>query len=241
MRGVILGGGFGTRMRPVTEAINKHLLPVAGLPMIFHPINSLVEAGIKELLVVCGGNCSDGFLTLLKDGKHLGLERLYYTYQVGAGGIAEALALAEDFITKDTEPFAVVLGDNIFSDSIKPQVKYYLDHHKGTAQIHLISVKNPQDFGCPKFEDTKLVDIIEKPKDPPSNYAVTGLYFYPQDVFQIIKTLKRSERGELEVTDINRAYLKQDRLHYRFLEGEWTDAGKWDSYLRANLVMSKDG
>jgi glucose-1-phosphate thymidylyltransferase len=235
MRGVILSGGNGTRLLPLTEAINKHLLPVGQEPMIFQPIRQLVAAGIDEILVVTGGNCPDGFLTLLKNGSHLGVKDLYYAYQEGAGGIAEALKLAEKFV--GDEPFAVVLGDNIFTGSLKEAV----DSYDGNgAKIFLYEVPDPKRFGCPAFDDKgNLTQIIEKPADPPSNYAVIGIYFYPPSVFKdVIEDLKPSARGELEITAVNNYYLEQGKLDYSVIDGKWSDAGTWPSYAEANRIVN---
>lgn len=241
MKGVILAGGNGTRLLPLTEAINKHLLPVGEEPMIFHPVRKLVEAGIDEILVVTGGNCPDGFLTLLKDGSHLGVKNLYYAYQQGAGGIAEALKLAEKFVGDD--PFVVVLGDNIFTGSLKKHVEAYLNYAESIgdtdyAQVFLSEVEDPERFGCPELNDFgELVAIIEKPKNPPSNYAVIGVYLYPPSVFEMLPNLKRSQRGELEITDVNNFYLSQGKLLSAPLDGSWSDAGTWPSYKDANGIV----
>lgn len=239
MLGVILAGGSGSRLSPITEVINKHLLPVGQEPMIFHPVRKLVEAGIDRILVVTGGNCPDGFLSLVKDGTHLGAKNVYYAYQQGSGGIAAALKLAKDFV--GDENFAVILGDNIFVDSLKDHVHEY-SRFGGTldrAKVFLSKVSDPTRFGCPEFDkDGKLIKIIEKPKDPPSQCAVIGVYFYPPTVFdEVIATLKPSARGEMEVTDINNYYLEQGRLDYAILEGPWSDAGTWPSLHEANQIL----
>ena len=236
MKSIVLAGGFGSRLKPLTEAINKHLLPVGRDPMIYHPIKRLVEAGIDEILIVTGGNCSDGFLTLLKDGKHLGIKSLYYAHQVGAGGIAEALKLGESFVGDSN--FIVLLGDNIFTDSLVPHVNEY-KKNPNNARVHLIAVEDPSRFGCPEFDsDGNLIDIIEKPSDPPSDMAVVGIYMYPSTVFKdVLPHLELSLRGELEVTDINRYYLEQGRLNYGKLSGCWSDAGTWPSWEDANKII----
>lgn len=239
MLGVTLAGGSGSRLAPITEVINKHLLPVGQEPMIFHPVRKLVEAGIDRILVVTGGNCPDGFLSLIKDGTHLGAKNVYYAYQQGSGGIAAALKLAKHFV--GDENFAVILGDNIFVDSLKEHVHEY-SRFGGTldrAKVFLSKVSDPTRFGCPEFDkDGKLIKIIEKPKNPPSQYAVIGVYFYPPTVFdEVISTLKPSARGELEVTDINNYYLEQGRLDYAVLEGPWSDAGTWPSLHEANQIL----
>ena len=245
MRGVILAGGFGSRLAPLTEAINKHCLPVGREPMLFHPIRRLVEAGITEILVVTGGNNPDGFLTLLKNGNcpphaDLGVETLYYAYQEGAGGIAEALKLAEKFV--GDEEFAVVLGDNIFTGDLKPHIDSYLALAPGEtdkAKIFLYEVEDPERFGCPAIEDGKITNIIEKPVNAPSNYAVVGIYFYPSSVFSLLDDLEPSARGEFEITDVNNYYLKQGKLLHGVLDGKWTDAGTWPSYAEANKVIAE--
>lgn len=235
MRGIVLAGGNGTRLLPLTEAINKHLLPVGEEPMVFQPIRQLVEAGIDEILVVTGGKCPDGFLSLLKDGKHLGVKNLYYAYQQGAGGIAEALRLAEKFV--GTEDFAVVLGDNIFTGSIKDQVEAFTG--PDTAQVFLYEVPDPKRFGCPAFDEKgNITRIIEKPKNPPSNYAVIGVYFYTHSVFtEVLPKLKPSKRGELEITDVNNYYLNKGSLKHAIINGKWSDAGTWPSYADANAIV----
>mgnify|MGYP003986037899 CR=1 FL=1 len=239
MRGVILAGGNGTRLLPLTEAINKHLLPVGREPMVFQPIRQLVEAGIDEILVVTGGNCPDGFLSLLKDGSHLGVKNLYYAYQQGAGGIAEALKLAEKFVGE--EDFVVVLGDNIFTGSLKEHVANF--GGTDTAQVFLYEVDDPCRFGCPKFKDNgELEEIIEKPTVPDSNYAVVGIYFYTHSVFtRVLPDLTRSDRGELEITAVNNYYLKEGKLKHAVLSGEWSDAGTWPSYAEANKIVVDNG
>lgn len=244
MKAVILAGGFGTRLAPLTQAINKHLLPVGREPMIYHPIKKCVEAGIDEILVVTGGDCADGFLTLLKDGSHLGVRQLYYAHQVGAGGIAEALKLGQSFVGNDV--FAVLLGDNIFTDSLKPHVDSYLERvnprtkaKTDYAQIHLTEVRDPERFGCPVFnEDGQITEIIEKPKPAPSNYAVVGIYFYPPTIFEdVLPKLSPSGRGELEITDVNNHFLRSGKLAYRKLHGKWSDAGTWPSWEEANQIL----
>jgi len=240
MKGIILSGGSGSRLAPLTEAINKHCLPVGCVPMIFHPVLRLIEAGIDEILIVTGGNHPDGFITLLKNGHHLGAETLYYAYQEGAGGIAEALKLAEKFV--GDECFAVVLGDNIFTGNLKPHINSYLELAPGEtdrAKIFLYKVDDPERFGCPVIDEAgKITKIIEKPLDPPSNYAVVGIYFYPPSIFyEVLPYLKKSHRGETEITDVNNYYLEKDRLLHGVLDGKWTDAGTWPSYAEANRIV----
>jgi len=240
MRGVILAGGFGSRLSPLTDAINKHCLPVGREPMIFHPVRKLVEAGVDEILVVTGGNNPDGFLTLLKNGKHLGVKNLYYAYQEGAGGIAEALKLAEKFV--GDQPFVVILGDNIFTGSLAKHVaNAEIEAASGFARILLYQVDDPERFGCPVFGDSgKIEKIIEKPSPAPSNYAVVGIYFYPPTVFQeVLGHLKPSLRKELEITDVNNHYLYEGRLRHGILEGKWSDAGTWPSLEEANQIINE--
>jgi glucose-1-phosphate thymidylyltransferase len=237
MKGVILAGGLGTRMRPLTKITNKHLLPVYDKPMIYYPLNTLVEAGIHEILIVTGGNNAGDFLRLLGNGKEFGLKHINYTYQEGEGGIAEALSLAEHFADKD--PICVILGDNIVSGSIRPFVEDYKRQGNG-GKIILKEVPDPERFGVPDIQDGRIVRIEEKPKDPRSSYAVIGIYMYDNYVFDIIKGLKPSERGELEITDVNNAYIQKGTMTYNVLSGWWTDAGTFDSLVRAtNLVADE--
>jgi glucose-1-phosphate thymidylyltransferase len=211
--------------------------------MIYHPIRACVNAGIEDILIVTGGNCSDGFLTLLQDGKHLGVKQLYYAHQVGAGGIAEALKLAESFVGDDN--FTVILGDNIFTANLKPHVEKYLQNPKSRfvsfverAQIHLYEVDDPERFGCPEFLEGRISKIYEKPETPPSNYAVVGVYFYPPTIFtEVLPHLKPSKRGEIEITDVNNHYLSINKLDHSILGGEWSDAGTWKSWWEANNII----
>ncbi|HXU38515.1 MAG TPA: sugar phosphate nucleotidyltransferase [Blastocatellia bacterium] len=234
MKGIVLAGGLGTRLAPLTRVTNKHLLPVFDEPMVHYPIRTLIGGGISEILIVTGGNSAGDFLKLLRNGKEFGLERLHYAYQEGEGGIAAALSLAERFA--DGEPICVVLGDNILEKSIAPFVKKF--RHQGTgAKILLSEVTDPQRFGVPVLEDGRVVRIEEKPAEPKSQYAVIGVYMYDNRVFDIIKTLKPSGRGELEITDVNNAYIEAGDLSWDVIEGWWTDAGTFDSLLKAsNLV-----
>ncbi len=239
MKGVILAGGLGTRMIPCTRVTNKHLLPVYDRPMIFYPIQILVDAGITDILIVTGGNNAGDFLQLLGNGAEFGLKHLNYTYQEGHGGIAEALGLAEDFA--EEEKIVVILGDNIIEKDIKQPVRNFEEQPSG-AKILLKKVPDPKRFGVPKLDGDKVMDIIEKPKDPPSPYAVIGIYFYDNAVFDLIRTLKPSGRGELEVTDLNNAYIRRGEMTYDFLEGWWSDAGTFQSLLKAtNLVARAHG
>jgi glucose-1-phosphate thymidylyltransferase len=239
MKGIILAGGLGTRMSPLTRITNKHLLPVYDKPMIYYPIQTLVNAGIRDILIVTGGNNAGDFLRLLGNGKKdFGLEHINYTYQEGEGGIAEALRLAEFFA--DQNPICVVLGDNIIEKNINQAVKNF-EKQKSGAKILLQEVADPERFGVPRLDGDKVVEIIEKPEAPPSHYAVIGIYLYDNSVFDIIKTLKPSGRGELEITDVNNAYIARGSMTYEILDGWWTDAGTFDSLLRASNLVAKTG
>ncbi len=234
MKGIILAGGLGTRLRPLTLVTNKHLLPVFDRPMIYYPIQCLLNAGIRDILIVTGGEHAGDFLKLLKNGKHLGVKHLEYAYQEGEGGIADALKLAEEFA--DGQKICVVLGDNIIEANIKKAAGSFFTQTTG-AKVLLKEVPDPERFGVARFEGDppkgKIVEIIEKPKKPPSKYAVTGIYFYDADVFTMCKSLKPSGRGELEITDVNNAYLQRGDLTYEILDGWWTDAGTFESLHRA--------
>ena len=239
MKGVVLAGGLGTRLNPLTRVTNKHLLPVYDKPMIFYPIQTLVDAGIRSILVVTGGSSAGDFLKLLANGKDFGLSHLNYAYQEGEGGIAEALALAEPFA--EGERICVVLGDNVIEGNIIKAVRDY-QAQEGGAKIILKEVPDPQRFGVPVFDQAgKIVRIEEKPSRPQSNYAVTGIYMYDSYVFDIIRTLTPSQRGELEITDVNNRYLERGQLTYEVLEGWWTDAGTFDSLLSASNLVAKTG
>jgi len=238
MKGVVLAGGLGTRLHPMTKVTNKHLLPVYDRPMIYYPIQTLVNAGIREILLVTGGNNAGDFLRLLGNGKEFGLQHLDYTYQEGEGGIADALRLAEYFA--DNEPICVVLGDNLIERNILRASQAFQDQKTG-AKILLKEVSNPQRFGVPVLEGERVVRIEEKPQHPRSPYAVTGIYFYDASVFGIIKTLTPSGRGELEITDVNNAYIKAGQLTWDILEGWWTDAGTIESLHLANQLVSQTG
>ncbi|TDI13889.1 MAG: spore coat protein [Acidobacteria bacterium] len=236
MKGIILAGGLGTRLRPLTKVTNKHLLPVYDKPMIFYPLEVLVDAGITDIMVVTGGNNAGDFLRLLGNGREFGLRHLHYAYQEGEGGIAEALALARFFVEEDR--LCVVLGDNLIEDSIRPYVEKFRQQPAG-AKILLKEVPNCERFGVPELEGDKVVKIYEKPQVAPSKYAVTGIYMYDQQVFDIIRTLKPSKRGELEITDVNNRYIEQGEMTYDILEGWWTDAGTIESLLRANNLVAQ--
>jgi len=238
MRGVVLAGGLGTRLYPLTKVTNKHLLPLYDKPMIYYPIETLTNAGINEVLVVTGGNNAGEFLRLLGNGKEFGLKRIHYAYQEGEGGIAEALGLAEAFA--EGRPICVVLGDNIIEKNIIDAVNDYKDQGGG-ARILLKQVPDPQRFGVPAIEDDKIVRIEEKPKEPKSRYAVTGIYMYDTRVFDIIHDLKPSERGELEITDVNNTYIEAGTLEWSVLDGWWTDAGTIESLLGAGNLVAKTG
>jgi glucose-1-phosphate thymidylyltransferase len=238
MKGVVLAGGLGTRLLPLTKVTNKHLLPVYNKPMIFYPIQTLVNAGVTEIMLVTGGNNAGDFLKLLGNGKAFGLKHLDYTYQEGEGGIADALRLAEHFA--DREPVCVMLGDNIIEGNILTAAKAFLQQQQG-AKILLKDVKDPQRFGVPVLEGKRVVRIEEKPANPQSTYAVTGVYFYDATVFDIIKTLKPSGRGELEITDVNNAYIAAGTLTWDVLDGWWTDAGTIESLHLANQLVSRTG
>ena len=236
MKGVVLAGGLGKRLWPLTKITNKHLLPIYCKPMIYYPIETLVDAGIKDILIVTGGNHAGEFLRLLGNGNIFGLKHLNYTYQEGEGGIAEALGLAKHFV--DNEKVCVILGDNIIEHSIKDAVMDFENQPSG-AKIMLKKVPDPERFGVAEFEDRKIKKIVEKPKNPKSDYVVTGVYMYDREVFNIIKTLKPSRRGELEITDVNNSYIRRGNLTYSVLKGAWTDSGTFDSLLKANNLIAK--
>ncbi len=237
MKGVMLAGGLGTRLHPMTRVTNKHLLPVYDRPMIYYPLQQLVAAGLTEILLVAGGNSAGDFLKLLGNGREFGLRHLHYTYQEGQGGIAEALGLAEDF--SDGEPLCVILGDNLFQESLTPYVRQYAQRREG-AMLLLKEVDDAERFGVAEFDGDLLVRVVEKPADPPSNLAVTGCYFFDEKVFEIIRTLTPSARGELEITDVNNAYILAGDMDYRILEGWWTDAGTIPSLYRAARLVAAD-
>jgi glucose-1-phosphate thymidylyltransferase len=234
MKGIVLAGGMGTRLYPLTKVTNKHLLPIYNRPMIYYPIQSLVNSGISEILIVTGGTNSGDFLKLLGNGREFGLKHLDYTYQEGEGGIAAALSLAEHFA--DGEPVAVILGDNVYEKTFRQSVERYRRLGQG-ARIHLKKVDKPQRFGVPVLDGDRVLQIEEKPQNPKSPYAVTGLYMYDSHVFEIIKTLKPSKRGELEITDVNNAYIQAGEMTYEVVEGWWTDAGTFESLLRTNILV----
>lgn len=238
MKGVILAGGLGTRLLPLTRVTNKHLLPVFDRPMIYYPIQCLVNAGIEDIMVVTGGNDAGDFLTLLGNGKEFGLRDLHYTYQEGEGGIADALRLAENFA--DGDKIVVVLGDNIIEKTIKKAVGEFFTQQRG-AKILLKEVSDPQRFGVAELKDGRVIGIEEKPKKPKSNHAVIGIYMYDRQVFEFIRGLKPSERGELEITDVNNFYIEQGSMTYSVLEGWWSDAGTFSSLDRTWRLVADAG
>ena len=239
LKGVILAGGLGKRLFPLTKITNKHLLHVYNKPMIYYPIRTLVDAGITDILIVTGGQHAGEFLRLLGNGAEFGLKHINYTYQEGEGGIADALRLARHFA--DNDRIVVILGDNIIEKDIKRPVAEFMKQPKG-ARILLKKVDDPERFGVAELKLDKIISIEEKPKRPKSDYAVTGIYMYDNNVFDIIKTLKPSGRGELEITDVNNAYLKKGQLSYSMLDGWWTDSGTYESLLKANnLAAQREG
>ncbi|MDP3888560.1 MAG: sugar phosphate nucleotidyltransferase [bacterium] len=233
MKGVILAGGLGTRLRPLTLTINKHLLPVYDRPMIFYPIQTLVKAGVEEVLVVTGGPHAGDFIQVLKNGKEFGVNHLEFAYQEGEGGIAAALFLAEDFA--DGDSLAVILGDNTTDADIKKEVRNF----KQGALIFLKEVLDPERFGVATLNGKKIIEIVEKPKEPKSNLAVTGLYLYDGTVFDKIRQINPSKRGELEITDVNNLYLQAGNLNWALLSGFWRDAGTFETYAEAFSYWTK--
>lgn len=238
MKGVVLAGGTGSRLAPLTRVTNKHLLPVYDRPMIFYPIQTLVNAGITDILIVTGGQNAGEFLRLLSNGRDFGLKHIHYTYQEGEGGIADALRLAEHFA--DSEPICVVLGDNIIEGNILDAVEAF-DRQARGARILLKEVPDPERFGVPVLENGRIVRIEEKPRVPASHYAVIGIYLYDGTVFEKIRRLRPSGRGELEITDVNNMYLAEGTLEYSVLEGWWTDAGTFVSLRRATNLVAETG
>ncbi len=238
MKGIVLAGGLGSRLFPLTKITNKHLLPVYDKPMIYYPIQALINAGIDDIMIVNGGNFAGHFLQLLGNGKEFGLKQLNYAYQEGEGGIADALSIVEHFA--DDEPICVVLGDNIIENNIKQAKEDYEKQGKG-AKILLKKVHDPQRFGVPELDGDKVLNIEEKPKNPKSDFAVIGIYFFDNTVFDVIKTLKPSDRGELEITDVNNHYINRGEMTWNELDGWWTDAGTFDSLLRASNLIAESG
>ena len=238
MKGIILAGGLGTRLHPLTKVTNKHLLPVYDKPMIYYPIRTLINGGIEDILIVTGGNDAGDFLRLIGNGKEFGLKHINYTYQEGQGGIADALSLAEFFA--DKENICVVLGDNIIEKNIREAVEAFQRQERG-AKIMLKEVPDPQRFGVPVLDGDRVVRIEEKPKEPKSTYAIIGIYMYDNTVFDIIKTLKPSDRGELEITDVNNVYIDRGEMTWDILDGWWTDAGTFESLLKASQLVAQTG
>ena len=238
MKGVVLAGGLGSRLKPLTAVTNKHLLPIYDQPMVFYPIQTLVNAGITDITIVTGGTSAGDFLRLLGNGKAFGLKHLNYTYQDGEGGIAAALGLVEHFVGDN--PVCVILGDNIIQGNIKAAVASYHQQSEG-AKILLKRVPDPQRFGVPELSGDRVLRIEEKPAEPKSQYAVIGIYMYDARVFEIIKTLKPSKRGELEITDVNNAYIERGQMTWDELAGWWTDAGTFESLLHASNLVAETG
>lgn len=238
MKGVVLAGGTGSRLNPLTRVTNKHLLPIFDKPMVYYPIQTLVNAGVQEILLVTGGKNAGDFLRLLGNGRAFSLKHLNYTYQEGEGGIAEALGLAEDFA--DGDSICVVLGDNIIENNICNAIENFKKQKEG-AKVLLKEVQDAERFGVADIHGNRVIGIEEKPQAPKSNYAVIGIYLYDATVFQKIHRLKPSGRGELEITDVNNFYVQEGTLTYELLDGWWTDAGTFESLLRANNLVAKTG
>ena len=238
MKGVILAGGLGSRLLPLTRITNKHLLPVYDQPMIYYPIRALINAGIDDIMIVTGGNSAGDFLKLLGNGKEFGLKHVNYTYQEGEGGIADALSLVEHFA--DKESVCVVLGDNIIEGNIRDAAADYEKQGAG-AKILLKQVPDPERFGVPELDGNVVVRIEEKPENPKSDFAVIGVYFYDSTVFDVIKTLEPSGRGELEITDVNNHYIERGEMTWNQLDGWWTDAGTHESLLKATNLVAETG
>ena len=239
MKGIILAGGMGTRMLPLTKITNKHLLPVYDKPMIFYPIQTLVNAGIDNIMIVTGGESAGDFLRLMGNGKEFGLKHLNYTYQEGAGGIAAALALTEHFAEDDS--IVLILGDNVIEKNIIKGVRDFEKQERG-AKIYLKEVANPQSYGIAEMKGDRIVGIEEKPKKPKSNMAVIGIYMYDNKVYDIVRKLKPSGRGELEITDVNNFYIEQSTMTFEVLDGWWGDCGEsFDSMLEAANLIAKTG
>lgn len=238
MKGVILAGGLGTRLAPCTQVTNKHLLPVYDRPMIYYPLQTLINAGISDILIVTGGLFAGDFLKLLGNGASFGLKHVNYTYQEGEGGIADALSLAEYFAAGDK--ICVVLGDNVIEGNIRQSADAFAAQQRG-AKILLKEVEDAHRFGVAEIADGRVVRIVEKPKQPKSNLAVTGIYFYDPQVFEFIRGLSPSERGELEITDVNNMYIEQGTMTYSMLKGWWTDAGTFESLRRATNLVAESG
>lgn len=237
MKGIVLAGGTGSRLFPLTKITNKHLLPIFDKPMVYYPIQTLVDIGIQDILLVTGGKNSGDFLRLLGNGKGFGLKHLNYTYQEGEGGIAEALALAEHF--SDGDKVCVILGDNLIEGNIRGAVESFSKLDRG-ARIFLKEVPDAERFGVAELEGEQILGIEEKPQQPKSNYAVTGIYLYDETVFEKCRKLMPSARGELEITDVNNAYIREGTMTFAILDGWWTDAGTFESLLRAANLVAAD-
>jgi glucose-1-phosphate thymidylyltransferase len=235
-KGVVLAGGLGTRLRPLTKVTNKHLLPVYDRPMIYYPIQTLCDAGIRDIMLVTGGDSAGDFLRLLGNGAAFGLNDISYTYQEGEGGIADALRLCEHFA--EGERIVVVLGDNILQNGITPYLQNFARQASG-ARILLKEVEDAERFGVPELENDRIVRIEEKPAQPKSRYAVTGVYMFDRRVFDFIKTLTPSQRGELEIADVHNRYIEEGNLYYDILEGWWSDAGTFESLFRATQLVAR--
>ena len=238
MKGVVLAGGKGTRLYPCTLVVNKHLLPIYDQPMIYYPIQTLIQAGCTEILIVTGGENPGEFMRLLKNGKQFGINSIVYAYQENPqGGIADALKLAKSFVGK--EKFCVILGDNLIIDNLSHHFQLFKNESIGTAKVFIKEINNPKSFGVAEIKNDKIINIIEKPVNPNTNYAVVGVYLYDYTVFDIIETLQPSQRGELEITDVNMAYIKNNLLTFAKLEEEWLDTGNFESLYQANTIIAQ--
>jgi len=238
MKGVVLAGGLGSRLQPLTRITNKHLLPIYNKPMIFYPLQMMVDAGIKDIMLVTGGTFAGEFLQLIGNGEDFGLSRIHYAYQKGEGGIAEALGLTKEFVGDDQ--VVVVLGDNILKNGIKHGVDRFTKQEQG-ARIFLKRVAHPWEYGIADIDGNKIKHIIEKPSQPPSDLAVIGVYMYPPDVFEIIEGLEPSARNELEITDVNNAYVERGEMEYDIVDGWWLDCGEnHDALVQANLILARE-
>lgn len=237
MKGIIVVGGLGTRLKPMTRVTNKHLLPVGRFPMVYYPLHSLVDAGVRDIIIVTGGNSPGDFLELLQDGSEFGLEHLYFTYQSEPRGIADALRLSEHFV--DREPCVLILGDNILNGSIKSYVDEFREQQTG-MKILLKEVPDPERFGVPELDDEgNITRVIEKPETPPSRYAVIGVYMMDEQVWDILPTLQLSKRGQYEITDVQNEYLARDQLTHHIIDCDWSDAGTPETLYRAAELVRK--
>ena len=237
MKGVVLAGGLGTRLLPLTRVTNKHLLPVYDKPMVFYPIQTLVDAGITDIMLVTGGNNAGDFLRLIGNGEEFGLHHMNYAYQKSEGGIADALKLARHFVGDDR--VAVMLGDNFVQGNVREAVEAFEAQPCG-AKIFLKEVDNPTDFGVAVLEGDTVIRIIEKPKQPPSNLAVIGIYLYDSDVFDICETLEPSDRDELEISDVNNEYIRRGTMTYDVIDGWWADCGSFEALLRSSMLVARE-